>query len=225
MVLGEAKGEHRMSEIKTHIVHSSPVWLAQTKTWMYNQIKYLPERIETHVVCDRVENLTQFYLPNIHSLYDKSRVLYILEKGVRKVLFPRYKGYLSSRIKLTSSRLLHSHFGPNGWLELSTAKKTGVKQVVTFYGYDVNMLPLQDDKWFARYQELFDKVDLILCEGPHMAKQIIKLGCVEERIKVHHLGVETHSIKISPKTLESESATKSINCSQLQRKEGDSICA
>ncbi len=30
-------------------VHSFPVWLPRTQTWMYNQVKYLPDAVES---CD-----------------------------------------------------------------------------------------------------------------------------------------------------------------------------
>ncbi len=36
---------------------------------------------------------------------------------------------------------------------------------------------------------MFDEVTLVLCEGPHMASQIAKLGCDPDKISVHRLGV------------------------------------
>ena len=33
----------------TKVIHSFPVWLPQTQTWMCNQVRFLPESVETHV--------------------------------------------------------------------------------------------------------------------------------------------------------------------------------
>jgi hypothetical protein len=34
------------------VVHSSPVWLAQTQTWVDTQVRFVPAgRVENHVVC------------------------------------------------------------------------------------------------------------------------------------------------------------------------------
>ncbi len=65
-----------------------------------------------------------------------------------------------------------------------------MKHIVTYYGYDVHMPPSQDKKWLSRYRELFGKADLFLCEGPHMAKELVELGCPREKIVIQHLGVE-----------------------------------
>ena len=66
---------------------------------------------------------------------------------------------------------------------------SGIKHLVTFYGFDVNYLPQMDPSWSQRYQELFAQCDRVLCEGPHMAGCLVGLGCPESKVRVQHLGV------------------------------------
>jgi colanic acid/amylovoran biosynthesis glycosyltransferase len=65
---------------------------------------------------------------------------------------------------------------------------------VSFYGVDATQVP-RENRWRKRYKELFDKVDAILCEGPHMASTIQELGCPPEKTHLYHLGVDVELIK------------------------------
>src|SRR5690606_22119020 len=86
--------------------------------------------------------------------------------------------------------ILHSHFGNIGWANLDAAREAGLKHVVSFYGMDVNHLPMRDPRWRGRYAELFSAAERVLCEGPNMAAAVVKLGCPAEKVRVHHLGVD-----------------------------------
>src|SRR4051812_21366847 len=97
------------------------------------------------------------------------------------------------------ARVLHSHFGSGGWADLAHARRMGARHVVTFYGFDVNYLPVSQPVWYARYRELFAAVDLVLCEGPHFARSIEALGCPAAKIKVQHLGVPIEDIRFVPR--------------------------
>jgi colanic acid/amylovoran biosynthesis glycosyltransferase len=188
-----------MSQSTIRVVHNFPIWLPQTQTWMYNQVKYLPDSVEVHVVCEDTQNLDQFSLPNIHCLKDVSNIRFYWEKALRKFKLRLRTNFLATVAAQTGSSIIHTHFGDNGWTYLKSVQKTGNKHIVTFYGYDVNMLPSQDKRWLDRYQELFVQADAFLFEGPHMAKQLVQIGCPEEKAIVHHLGVEVDAIQYRPR--------------------------
>ena len=99
----------------------------------------------------------------------------------------------------TNADIVHSHFGPTGWFDSLVVRLTKARHVVTFYGCDVNMVPTQYPKWRNRYKALFKSADLFLCEGPHMAECLVKLGCPHYKLKVHHLGVEVDKILFKPR--------------------------
>jgi len=55
------------------VLHSFPIWLGQTQTWMHSQVSKLQRLgVHAHVVCETTENLDQFYVENIHCLTNES---------------------------------------------------------------------------------------------------------------------------------------------------------
>jgi colanic acid/amylovoran biosynthesis glycosyltransferase len=187
---------------------------------MYNQVKYLSELAEVHVVCDRTRNLDQFPVPIVHSLESTSLLQFIWEKSIRKLLLPRYHPFMTTVAKKIGAHVLHSHFGPIGWTDANAAKRVGMKHIVTYYGYDVKMLPMQNKRWLSRYMELFDKAHLFLCEGPHMAKELVMLGCPQEKVKVHHLGIEVENIPYKPRRWQDGEPLRVLIAASFREKKG-----
>jgi colanic acid/amylovoran biosynthesis glycosyltransferase len=81
---------------------------------------------------------------------------------------------------------LFSHFGHQGWQDLSIPCD---KRIARFYGFDLHRLPFENKEWNTRYLELFEKVDLLITEGPFMKAELVKKGCDEKKIDVLPLGV------------------------------------
>jgi len=204
----------------TSVVHSFPVWLPQTQTWMYNQVKFLPEDIITHIVCEKTENLDQFNLPNIHCSGERYISIIYWEKLLRFLQIRKYSEYLIEIVRKENVSILHSHFGNIGWRDLGVIKRTGIKHITTFYGRDVNQLPLQYPIWRKRYLELFSYVDGILCEGAHMASCIEKLGCPSHKIHVHHLGIDICKINYKPRKWEPGEPLRVLIASTFREKKG-----
>ncbi len=171
------------------VVHSHPVWLPATMTWLDNEIRFLPRDVTSHIVCERTESLERFRLPNIRSLEALPAWQRILERTLVRLRFRRSIGLLTRVLRETKANLLHSHFGNVGWANLAAARKCGTRHVVTFYGRDISHLPWKRPIWRSRYPELFDQVSLVLCEGEHMAGRVADLGCPLSKLRVHHLGV------------------------------------
>jgi colanic acid/amylovoran biosynthesis glycosyltransferase len=118
------------------------------------------------------------------------------------------------------AHIIHSHFGHIGWANLVIAQREKIRHVVTFYGADVSLLPTQDKRWLSRYRELFDKADFFLCEGPHMAKELIKLGCPKEKVKVHHLGIEIENIPYKPRRWQDGEPLRVLLAASFREKKG-----
>ena len=202
------------------VIHNYRCWLPITQTWLYNQVRYLPDNIENHIVCERTVHLEQFYLPNIHSFNSIPKWQFYLDKTWRKLKLRRHLEFYVRVAKREKAALLHSHFGDAGWANLKLAQKAGLKHVVTFYGRDVNCLPKEEPIWVQRYQELFEAVDLILCEGSHMAQCIVKLGCPKNKVRVHHLGASIDEIEFKPRVWTPQTPLKVIICATFREKKG-----
>ena len=202
-------------------LHSSPIWLGQTQTWMHSQVAELQRLgMDTHVVCESTENLDQFGVANIHCLANESRLKQTWDKGLRKLRIRRHLNYLVEVGEKTGATIVHSHFGNIGWANLGAVRKLGVKHVVTFYGLDVNMLPTQFPVWRKRYRQLFDEADLFLCEGSHMARCLIELGCSEYKVKVQHLGVDVARFEFKPRQWHPGEPLKVLIAASFREKKG-----
>lgn len=202
------------------VVHSVPVWLPNTATYLYNQVRYLPSEISNYIVCGATQNLDQFSVKNIYSLEDFPRWHRVLNIGFRKLGLRRYLGHLVPIAKHYQARILHSHWGDVAWRDINAAKKANLLHIVTFYGKDVNYLPQHQPQWLKRYQELFSHIDLVLCEGNHMARRIVALGCPEEKVRVQHLGVEVKSIPFKPREWNLDEPLRVLIAASFREKKG-----
>ena len=207
---------------KLHVVdvlHAVPeVWLELTQTWLYGQVVSLPPHIRNHVLCQSTANLAQFPFPRIHSFEDVGAMRRLLDKGLRKLRIQRHLGHAARTASRLRPQVIHSHFGPTGWEMLDVATTVHAKHVVTFYGLDVNFLPKQG--WMKPYQEMFERIDLVLCEGPHMAKCVAALGCDPSKIRVHHLGVAVDTIPFEPRQWNPAQRLRVLMAASFREKKG-----
>ncbi len=200
------------------IMHSVQNWLPITQTWIYNQLKYLAP-VESVIFTNAIKNLDLFpWTP----IYQTGKVYDIIFRAMRKfgIGFRYYPSHLDQAITKHEPIVLHSHFGNRGWYNLPLAKKHALKHIVTFYGYDVNKLPVQQPVWQKRFQELFRQVDLILCEGPHMAECVKNLGCPNEKVKVHRLGVDIDKTPFKARELEKSDEIRILIAGAFREKKG-----
>ncbi len=179
------------------VVQSIPIWLGQTLTWVHNQVRHLPDDVRASVVCDRTENLDQFPWNDLAVLSDDPFRAFLW----KLTRLPQiHTALLQGCVEARGAKLVHSHFGPRGCQDLTAVRRTGVRHVVTFYGYDVDFVPRQHPSWRRRYQRLFRRVDRVLCEGPFMADSVAALGCPEEKIRVQRLGVDIGALEFRPRS-------------------------
>jgi colanic acid/amylovoran biosynthesis glycosyltransferase len=192
-------GKQGSHDAELNVIHSCGSWLPQTQTWMYNLVRFLPTEVTSRIVCGTTENLDQFIVPNIYAITEDSRWQYYLRYGLWR-LRPRWKGgYLAWIAARYGVRLVHSHFGTQGWGDCQIVNRLGLKHIVTFYGSDWSYVVAQEPIWADRYHQLFERVDCVLCEGPYMKKQVVKLGCPQHKARVHHLGVLVDRIAFKPR--------------------------
>ncbi len=205
---------------RLNVLHSCPVWLPKTQTWLYNQIVALPETVQNSVACIGSQHPSGFPVSDLHSFCSNSAWRYKLEALFRKLNIPLYPRWLACLARYRKIDLLHSHFGNMGWFDRGVAKRLRIPHVVTFYGLDVDHLPQQDARWLARYAQLFDSVDAVLCEGSHMAKRIMNRGCPAGKVRVHHLGVDLKAIPFQPRVLRPGEPLKVLIAGAFREKKG-----
>lgn len=202
------------------ILHSVENWLPMTETWLYNQVRYLPEGFVSHAVCRRTENLDRFPLDHLHVIHKGRGLRLHWEQVLRRLRLRNHSGFREKVARNTGAQILHSHFGDVAWEDIGVARGAGLKHVATFYGHDVNRLPRTDPRWHARYASLFEHVDRVLCEGPFMADSIVSLGCPRDKVTVQHLGVSVDSIGFAERMLGEDGVLRILIAGVFREKKG-----
>ena len=115
--------------------------------------------------------------------------------------------------------ILHCHFGPNGIIGIYL-KKIGIsgKYITSFHGYDVNSYP----KIMGEnvYNDLFNGGDLFTANTNFTKQQILKLGCQEKKIIVHHMGINLEKFKFFEGKKQSEETIRILTVGRLVEKKG-----
>ena len=168
------------------VVQCANPFLPITAVWMYDQIRML-ERYRPIVLTQERQNADHFALQDVFSAEDLPFLQRQFYRGMRK-LRGTYAGY-GKWIKEYDGRLIHAHFGQEGFRCLAAKKEADIPLVTTFYGMDVSQLPRQA-VWQKRYARLFAEGEQFLAEGKFMAQALVDLGCLPERVAVQCLGVD-----------------------------------
>lgn len=202
------------------VIHSVPLWLNQTVTWLYTLVKNQSPRIEYNVISHRLKNLEQFPYENLVSLERDLSIWKLLSSKSWKIRNWRQNHLLFGLIRRCNARIIHSHFGNHAWGNLRVVHHAGLKHAVTFYGYDASLLPQREPIWRERFLELFEAAHMFLCEGPYFGKTLIKLGCPADKIRVQHLGVDLEKIRFGTRNWHSTEPLKILLAGTFVEKKG-----
>jgi colanic acid/amylovoran biosynthesis glycosyltransferase len=187
---------------------------------MYNQARFLSSRISLHVVCEQTENLADFRVGTVHCLRDTNRAGQLWDRGLRRIGWRPHLGFLVRIARQERVRVIHSHFGPVALSNTSAARACNAKHVVSFYGADITQRPANGPTLEQRYHRLFEAVDAVLCEGPFMARKATALGCPEDKICIHHLGVNLKTLPFQPRKWQSGETLRVLLSGTFREKKG-----
>jgi len=203
------------------VIHSYPIWLPQTQTWMYHLVRALSdENVRTTILCEKRKHAAQFSLPDIVTLSHEHPIRYHLEYAARKFRLFHQLPLICRELVKRRPALLHSHFGNFGWRDMHAVRNTKIPHLVTFYGADCSMLPKKKPVWRSRYKLLFKNCNYVLCEGPYMARTLRSLGCTEQKIKIQPIGVDTKSITFAPRRWDGHCTLKVLIVASFRPKNG-----
>lgn len=202
------------------VLHSFPNWLPLTQVWLYNQVRFLPSRVRTQIVCERTSHLDLFALPNMHVWGHEPFWERQIDHARRRLHVTRHLRFYERVAVHGAAQLLHSHFGQVGWQDLGVSRGANLRHVVSFYGQDVGRLPTVDPRWHTRYRAMFARVSAVLCEGPFMRDRVIELGCPARKTRVHHLGVDTRAIEYVPRDWRQDEPLRILIAASFREKKG-----
>lgn len=207
--------------MRKYIAHMIPEYLGHTLNWVYTQIKYVT-RYTPYVITRRTMNLDAYPVDRIFTSRAPDTPLTpvpLIERvELRLGFLPRVDfRRFSAALRELPPMFLHAHFGWDGFFALGLKKKHKLPLVTRFYGYDVGVLP-KIPMWQKRYQRLFAEGDFFIVEGANMKLILVGLGCPEEKIVIHHLGIELGRIEYKKRTADPDALRVLIAASFTEKK-------
>ena len=114
--------------------------------------------------------------------------------------------------------IIHCHFGPCGIIgaDLKLAGIINGKLITSFHAYDLNCNILK--KYKKHYRKLFQIGDLFQPVSNHWKRKLIKLGCNENKISIHRMGIDIQ--KFSFKKFCDISKIRFLSVARLVEKKG-----
>lgn len=116
--------------------------------------------------------------------------------------------------------IVHCHFGPNGILG-AALRRAGVltgRLVTSFHGYDLTRFVRSRGP--GVYAGLFERGDLFLPVSRQGRDALIRLGCGEDKIAVHHMGVDCRGLEFRPVRPPKDGPTRILSVARLTEKKG-----
>lgn len=196
-----------MSELKNKpvVAHYNSHFFKESETFIYS---YISNHNSFYPIClaPRVINLDKFFFSygDIYKIsffngsqsvcmrlfgaiassagFNKDTLSFIKTVRVKKILNGR------------KARIIHAHFGHNGWKMLAVKKALNIPLVTTFYGFDISQLVRSNPAWKVNYKELFLEGDMFLVEGEYMKKCVLDLGCPKENVHLQRVAVDLNKI-------------------------------
>lgn len=188
------------------VLHIFNQYLPKTEHWAYQMISNTPDceqHIAAKVYLENRPGQGHFhFMDNPQSKLEEEDQRTDWKKSIFKKAIIRTKKMLSKGLQIRleeyvaehNIQIIHAHFANIGWEMEELKRETGLPLVVSFYGWDYEMLPHVKPQWVARYKELFNHADIILTEGRHGKNTLIDKGCKEDKLVVQKLGIEKELI-------------------------------
>lgn len=200
-----------------NIIHLITPYLFHTGSWVYTQLSQLTN-FGNVVFTYRKENVDQFPFEPVYSVSDFLFYKRIIVKVYRKIFGDQYGLFFGRYIKKHKPLLFHAHMGYEAVRWFKLIKKSKLPLIVTFYGLDVSQLA-QIPYWKKKYQDIFAYGTYFLAEGSYLKKQLVDIGCPEEKVIIQHLGIELENYPV--KTLSNDIDKVSIlQISTFREKKG-----
>ena len=116
--------------------------------------------------------------------------------------------------------IVHCHFGANGLsgVFLREIEVLKGKVITSFHGYDLTQYV--KEKGRDVYKFLFEKGELFLPVSNYLKDRLIELGCNEDKILVHYMGINSGKFPFRSRGMSDGGVTRIITIGRLIEKKG-----
>jgi colanic acid/amylovoran/stewartan biosynthesis glycosyltransferase WcaL/AmsK/CpsK len=177
------------------IAHGLLWYLPPTMGYIHDQLLALGAE-RSLVIAAHPWTPQRFPLPRVRFAPASPGQLHLSPAG--RPLSPHYHELWRPTIRDERPALLHVHDGRLAPSFLPLAKEFGLPLVTTFLGRDVSA-GLDDPDYLAGLHHLFDEGDRFIAMSQAMARQVERLGCPAEKIRVIHHGAPLSRFSFTPR--------------------------
>lgn len=201
--------------------HFLRVFLSRTETFVWNQMRTLA-RYRPTAFCHHQS--PSFDVPfEVVAVQDRlqgaaRRWDELSYRTMRRL--PRSSArLLASEVTARGIDVLHFHYLVDARFFMSVKKRTGLPAVVSGYGYDVSMFPQSMRGFGRRYlAPVFDAMDCFLAMSDDMRRDLVSLGCPEDKVVVHYYGTETERFRHPGRVYDDPDEVRVLMCGTLEPK-------
>ena len=196
------------------VAHCATPFLPGTGSWIHSQLASL-QSYRAVVLTQEARNLDQYPVSTLFTAESLGGWKSAANRLIRRFTgqYPFYPGVL----RAYRADLIHAHHGFQGARCLRAKRRSALPMVTSFYGADATRAA-GNRKWRGLYRRLFSEGELFLAEGSSMAGQLVRIGCPEEKIAVHRLGVDLPRIPFDPPAAGEQ--IRILICASFREKKG-----
>jgi len=155
----------------------------------------------------------------IKNIYDLAKSLNIFSLGREAISL---KPLMLCGFFLDKPRfdVIHCHYGTNGLLAESLMKIGAIKGklVTSFHGYDLTLFVRQNGP--GVYQTLFSQGNMFLPVNNRFKDELIRLGCEEDKIRVHRMGIDPQKFGYIVRRPKADGALRVLSVGRMVEKKG-----
>lgn len=207
---------------KTKVVHLARKFLPPTASFIYNQIVRHEAYDPLIVYCEETASVFKERLEKEYPHYKAVHgpIGHSMYQYLRR-LSPADKVKLENYIRQSGASLAHIHYGVDALVYADSMRRLSIPVLVSFYGYDCTSFPNRWKGYGKRWlQQLFRNpaITAYTAMSPDMKKDLVRLGCPEDKIIVHYHGSDPKPFFQERKYPNKKSIRLLIICSLTEKK-------
>ena len=209
------------------VAHVKRTFLEATETFIGNQICSL-ESYRSVVLCHHRIGPPAFQPAALYAatelLSQRDRFAEGISYGALRRPTSAATALLADRAVVEGAQLLHMHYLVDARFFIDLKRRLGLPAIVSVYGYDVSRFPKRLGGYGARYlRPIWSEMDLFIAMSQDMKRDLISLGCPEERIVVHFYGTPTARFVFPERSYAQPEVVQILSSGTLERKKAQHL--